>query len=84
MYIRYTKTTEDSPAVWGNGFKEYNKSIRLGIFGRVFSLSWVWAIDPFGRYTTTPFTSNRMNFTAVLWRLGYVRLHINKKTKKRI
>lgn len=65
----------------GGGFTEHHKSLYFSLFRRTIRLSWVWAIDSFGRRGYTPFRT-KMNYTAFVWYLGYFRIHINEKRRR--
>ncbi len=75
--ISYKKSVGPNWSNFGLGFKEHHRSLYINLRRRTIRLSWVWAYDPFGRRVTTPFRT-RMNYSAYLLHLGYLRLHISE------
>ena len=73
----YTKERGNSSCMNGH-FSEYRHSAYVSWFKRTCTFSWVWSIDTYGRRGYTPFNT-RMNYTAWLFKLGYIHIHMTKK-----
>ncbi len=78
MKILYKESIGKNWSACGNGFMEQNKTLYINFLKRTFTLSYIWAIDPFGKRVVTPFDT-RMNFTAFMYRIGFFKIHISKK-----
>ena len=78
MRFIYLENLGDNWSRFGDGFKEQQKTLYLYALKRTFSISWIWAIDPFGRKCTTPF-DGRMNCDWIKWRVGYLQFYMSKK-----
>ena len=78
MTFKYDEYIGDRWSCTNKGFHEHKKVLYLYLWGRTYSVAWIWAIDPFGRKCTTPF-EHRTHPNEYRYRIGYLQFYISNK-----
>ena len=78
--FKYIKYVGDNWSCIGKGFHEHKKTLYLYAVHRTFAVSLIWAIDPFDRICTSPF-SGRMNNDWIRWRILFLQLYISQRLR---